>query len=154
LIADGHDNRHFLTVQRAINLLLKGAMLAVLAGTPAIAWQTQTDFRGLVNNDLVQGPLVIKVICDPGSAFVPAADQAMLTLEGQLLHGPYTLSSEAGTASGILADGLISNRHDGSWTSFAHLLQTGSRFELIVENQSITFHSTSALPKTCLSDRS
>ncbi|RJL05479.1 hypothetical protein D3P06_06960 [Paracoccus aestuarii] len=137
-----------------MKLFLKGAMLAALAGTPAIAWQTQTDFRGLVINDLVQGPLEIKVICDPGGAFIPAADQAILTLEGQLPDGPFTLSADTGSVSGTLEAGLISNRNGGIWTSFARLLMTGSRFDLTVADQTITIQTKSALPETCLPGRS
>ncbi|MDQ1902234.1 hypothetical protein RAH32_17570 [Paracoccus sp. WLY502] len=127
------------------------AALGLLA-SPALAWDEETDFRGLHIYTASGDGISATAVCDPDGAFIPPTNHLSVTLEGEPLDGDYLIMSSTETHQGKMVSGSAVSRDGEDWKGLVGVLRSGSQIELTANGKTFRFDTGSPLPVSCGAD--
>ncbi|WP_408595299.1 hypothetical protein ACIPCF_18845 (plasmid) [Paracoccus marcusii] len=128
-----------------------GCAIAALSVTasPALAWEHQTDFRGLEIYDFEATGIDVQIICDPQGAFVPPIYSARLRFSQEDYNGEAILQSGDASFTFEMKHGSVLPSDGPGWTSLIQGLRSGSDLVLTADGQTLTLDTGSPFPVTC-----
>ncbi|MCZ0963105.1 hypothetical protein [Paracoccus benzoatiresistens] len=127
------------------------AILGLLA-SPALAWDEETDFRGLHIYTASGDGISATAVCDPDGAFIPPTNHLSITLDGDPLDGEYLIRSSTETHQGKMISGSAVSRDGQDWTGLISVLRSGSQIELTANGKTFRLDTGSPFPVDCDAD--
>lgn len=128
-----------------------GCAIAALLATasPTLAWEHQTDFRGLEIYDFEATGIDVQIICDLQGAFVPPIYSARLRFSQEDYNGKAILQSGDASFTFEMKHGSVLPSDEPSWKSLIQGLRSGSNLVLTADGQTVRLDTGSPFPVTC-----
>lgn len=127
-------------------------LAASLSSTSAMAWEEMTDFRGLEIYDYAATGISIKIVCDPNGAFIPPMQSARFETSHGDIEGDVVLRTGENSYTFVATHSSVLPTDSDSWSTMIRGLQSGSRFELIADDQVYQVDTEAPFPAACGAD--